>query len=289
MKNLVRKNKFLVIPLLFSLQAIAASSVSASDQSAENIRVESKQFGDYRVTIFKSFDSYEGELLITKNSVQVFKEREFDVYYYFGNWIDGTDVETDPYSGKDITGNQEPDLVITKRTGGAHCCQFLYVFEIGKSFRHLLTVDAQSSDIYLKDLDGDKVPEIEFWDGSIDYRFASFASSSKGHFILKYNGKEYQPAVHLMRKPAPNKNEIKRIKSQIQKIFDPQYPEVPYELLEPMMNLSYCGHLDLALKLADETWPPKRPGIEKFKNDFRDALRESRYWKSLSEALAKAN
>ena len=83
----------------------------------------------------------------------------------------------DIYSGHDITGNKIPNLIISNWTGGAHCCHYLQIFELGNAFKHLVTVDALSSDIRLVDLDKDGFPEIEFHDGAIDYLFASYAGS----------------------------------------------------------------------------------------------------------------
>jgi hypothetical protein len=48
-----------------------------------------------------------------------------------------------------------------------------------------------------------------------------------------------------------------------------------------MMNLSYSGQFDFAMKMASEIWPPDKPGLLEFKNKFTKALQESLYWKDL--------
>jgi hypothetical protein len=48
--------------------------------------------------------------------------------------------------GKDITGDGQPDLVISEWKGGANCCLVLHPFEIGKGFRKIATVDAEFGD-----------------------------------------------------------------------------------------------------------------------------------------------
>ena len=48
--------------------------------------------------------------------------------------------------GKDITGKGEPNLVINEWSGGAHCCYTFDVFEIGKKFREITTLDAVEGD-----------------------------------------------------------------------------------------------------------------------------------------------
>src|SRR5450759_498022 len=43
--------------------------------------------------------------------------------------------------GMDITGDRQPDLVISEWTGGTNCCLVLHIFEIGPTFRILGTID----------------------------------------------------------------------------------------------------------------------------------------------------
>ncbi len=59
-------------------------------------------------------------------------------------------------------------------------------YELGKKFRKLVTVEAGSYSVRLVELDHDTFPEIEFWDGSIDYLFACFAGSVPGRVVLKF-------------------------------------------------------------------------------------------------------
>lgn len=133
---------------------------------------------------------------------------------------------------------------------------------MGKQFKKLVTVEAGSSNVRLVDLDHDGIPEIEFWDGAIDYQFASFAGSPGGRIVLKFQKDHYEVATQLMRSPSPTNQQWNDLKSKIKAAFRDAGPELPFAFLEAMMNLSYSGHLELAMKLADEVWPPKKGGFE---------------------------
>ena len=48
--------------------------------------------------------------------------------------------------GIDITGNGQPDLVISEWSGYANCCLTFHIFEIGPTFKKLGTIDAEFGD-----------------------------------------------------------------------------------------------------------------------------------------------
>lgn len=241
-------------------------------------RVERKKFGPYQVIITQDFKSGVGKILIKQGRKKVFEESDFDSHYYFGNDFDETLKGQDNYSGHNITGNGVANLVISNWTGGAHCCHFLTVFELGKTLKKLVTVESGSSDIRFVDLDHDGVPEIEFWDGAIDYQFASFAGSPAGRVVLKFRSDHYEVSTHLMRRLPPTGWQMKGLKKKIVGAFQEEAPELPFDFLEAMMNLSYSGNFEFAMKLADEVWPSKKNGLEKFKKDFSQSLHDSLYW-----------
>ena len=63
----------------------------------------------------------------------------------------GTMYKDDPDAalvkmGMDITGDGQPDLVISEWLGGANCCLMLHIFEIGPTFKKLGTIDAEFGD-----------------------------------------------------------------------------------------------------------------------------------------------
>lgn len=265
--------KILFLSLLISIYSLSSYAFDG--------RFEKRRHGTYRTSLVQDFQTGLGKIVIQKGNIKVFEEAEVDNHYYFGNHFTPNSNElADIFSGRDITGNGIANLVISNWTGGAHCCHFLNVFELGKKFKKLVTVEALSSSIRLVDLDHDGYPEIEFWDGAIDYQFACFAGSPGGRVVLKFQKDHYEVATHLMKKPIPTAKKIKRLKQNLIRSFrNEESPDLPYPFLKALMDLSYSGHFKLALRLADETWPSKKTGLEKFKSEFSQALRDSLYWK----------
>lgn len=239
-----------------------------------------KRFGEYEVTIERKDDFYE-HVTILKGKRKVYEDK--NDRFFFGNFSAHFPDRTDSYSGKDLNGNNIPDLVITKYTGGMHCCHFLNIFELGKNFRKITTIEGGSYGFEFVDLDNDKFPEIVFWDGPIDYVFSSFAHSAQGRTVLKFTNNHYEIASSLMRKKTPTAKERKRIEDEIVEAFkNNDLPHPPYIFLKQMMDLSYTGHLKLALEIARKTWPAKFPGLLTFEKDFPKHLNNSRYWKEFS-------
>ncbi len=251
-------------------------------------RFEKRKYGPYEILLFQDFRTGRGKIIIKKGKVKVFEESEIDNHYYFGNHFDpSSDELPDIFSGGDLTGDGIASLVISNWTGGAHCCHFLHVFELGKKLKKLVTVEALSSSIRLVDLDHDGYPEIEFWDGAIDEQFACFAGSPGGRVVLKFQNGRYEVATHLMKKPMPTTKKIKHLKRDLVRAFkEEQSPDLPYPFLEALMEMSYSGHFKLALQLADKTWPVEKPGLASFKNEFSKALQKSQYWKNFDSLKA---
>ncbi|MBC7466240.1 MAG: hypothetical protein H7256_09625 [Bdellovibrio sp.] len=245
-------------------------------------KFEKRQFGSHKISLSQNFETGLGKLSIKNGNKKVFEESEIDNHYSFGNSFEPNSNDgPDLYSGRDITGNKLPNLIISNWTGGAHCCHFVHIFELGKKVKKLVTVQAMSSSVRFVDLDNDGFPEIEFWDGSIDYQFACFADSPSGRVVLKFKKDHYEVATGLMNKPAPTQQKIRVLKEAITLAFEKKdTPDLPYDFLNTVMELSYTGHFNLALKLADEVWPSGKPGLAKFKNEFSEALHESIYWKN---------
>jgi hypothetical protein len=273
----IRSTNFTLL-LKFIIGCLIFNSIANS----KDILIAHKKIGNYQISIFNDQEKSFRYVNIKKEKMILFHEEGFGEYFYLGNNFDDSLNGKDIYSGRSLNNNGIPNLVISHWTGGSHCCHFLYVFELGKDFKIIGKIDVGSSDIKLKDIDHDNIPEIIFWDGSIDYQFASFASSPKGKVILKFQNGKYELATHLMRKPLPKLSALKAMnKNSIYEFDDKKnITELPFSLLEAMMNLSYSGHFNEALKFADDVWPKNKDGLEKFKKEFSSALNESKYWKN---------
>ncbi len=258
---------------------ICLSLVCSSQVAAGTEILQRRVFGSYEARVERDEDSSAQKIIVTKNGKVVYQDGEIGWYFWIGNHFDDSLKGRDPHSGKDLTGNGTPDIVLTSWSGGAHCCNSLTVLELTKTgARRVITVDGGSYGLILKDLDGDGTPEIDFWDWPIDYQFNSFSHSAQGRVVLKSVGDGYRVAKSLMYRKHPGALRLAVAKGAIRKAFSTQQPGVPYELLKLMMELSYSGYRELALKMADDTWPRDLEGLAKFKLDFKRALATSPYW-----------
>ncbi len=122
----------------------------------------------------------------------------------------GLPVEIISHSGKDITGEGNPDLVVQRHTGGAHCCFQYYVFDLGDTAvsKHL---ESQPSNCFgeFKDLDDDGVYEIFTCDDFFTYEHCSSAEAPRAPLVLKFvPGWGYLPAT-------PNFKDLEQIRMRI--------------------------------------------------------------------------
>jgi hypothetical protein len=264
----------LSLHFLIWLALVSSGSVAAGMEVLQR-----RVFGRYEARVERDEESGGQRILVTMDGKVVHREDELGSHFWIGNHFDESLKGRDPYSGKDLTGNGIPDIVLTSWSGGAHCCNSLTILEMTESgARKVITVDGGSYGFIFKDLDSDGRQEIEFWDWPIDYLFNSFAHSAQGRVVLKSVGDGYRVAKSLMYRKRADEPTLAAAKVTIQKVFSTKQPGVPYELLKLMMDLSYSGYRELALKMADDTWPRDLSGLAKFKLDFNRALAASPYW-----------
>ena len=121
----------------------------------------------------------------------------------------GTMYKDDPDAamvkmGMDITGDGQPDLVISEWLGGANCCLLFHIFEIGPTFKKIGTIDAEFGDSGPHFLHPDKDSKITGLAIQIhDWTFANwhtdFADSPAPKVILRFSDNAYRVAPDLMR------------------------------------------------------------------------------------------
>lgn len=106
----------------------------------------------------------------------------------------GSSAEVD-LSGRDVTGEGNPDLVIQTFSGGAHCCFSTVIYDLGATLRKVLETRPSNCGGTLEDLDGDGSMEVVICDDLFAYTYCPFASSPMPRVILKYRaGAGYVPA-----------------------------------------------------------------------------------------------
>jgi hypothetical protein len=209
----------------------------------------------------------------------------------------GTMYKDDPDAalvkmGMDITGDGQPDLVISEWSGYANCCLTLHIFEIGRTFRKLGSIDAEFGDSGPHFAHPEKSPEtkalvIQIHDWTFANWNADFADSPAPKVVLRFTDDGYRVAPDLMRDSVPPAKELEARAAAVRD-YAPSAKggawadaEVSPDLWGTMLDLIYAGHADEAWKFLDAAWPPKVRGKDVFARDFRAQLAKSPYSKAV--------
>ncbi len=98
-------------------------------------------------------------------------------------------------TGSDITGEGNPDVIVERYTGGAHCCSSTIIYDLGPAMTKVLEAPESNCGGRLEDLDGDGVYEFVTCDDMFAYVYCCYAGSPAVTVILKYEpGEGYVPA-----------------------------------------------------------------------------------------------
>jgi hypothetical protein len=192
--------------------------------------------------------------------------------------------------GRDITGDGQPDLVISQWSGGANCCLTFHIFEIGQRFRILGQVDAEFGDQgpHFVHLDNRPGLQIQVYDWTFANWHADFADSPAPRVILVYDGRGYGISTALMRAPVDKEELGKRmakIKAETKNVPATSWPkaDISPRLWGTMLDLIYTGHRILAWQFLDLMWPKNVGGKDDFFNDFVAQMKKSPYWDAVRQ------
>lgn len=269
-----------VLLFVSSLSCLLLTKVFALDYvppCSKGVRVEAEEsIGTYHFRIKNNRFDRCGRLEIYHNHRLVFHDEEFDGRFYLGAG-DGLDGEFYKFR------TSNPFLVVSKYSGGMHCCFSLMIFELGKRFKKILDIFNSDFRLELVDLNGDGLPEIRYEDGSLANRFTSFADSPHGVVVLKYSGGKFALAEEFMRQPPPQENfiasHIKEWQEFLRQTDGPLWP--PPSFLQAVTDYVYTGNVDYARKFIDRVWPSDVPEKEKFIGAYNDALSGSSFTSKL--------
>ena len=245
--------------------------------------VHEKFYNGYHIMISSAGNQACHLLDIEKQGRRLLHDQEIGGHFYFGsNWQN----RVKPFSH--VTGKEEDSLLISKWTGGAHCCFSLEIFNVSRQFKKIATINGGNFYPVLKDINKDGIPEVELIDDFLAGVFSSFAQSAKGNVILKYSRGTYSVAMEYMRKNAPSLNsmnhQIKLWQKELRSHKSPEWP--PPSLVQAVTDLFFSGNEETALELVDRSWPSDVSGKENFLKIYRDALRGSLFYPEFESQLS---
>lgn len=192
----------------------------------------------------------------------------------------GTMYKSDPDAslvkmGTDITGDGQPDVMISEWLGGANCCLVIHIFEIGPMFKKLATVDSGFGDAgpHFIEYSNARALAVQVYDWTFASWNADFADSPAPRVVLRFTDGEYRVATDLMHTRAPSAEELTRraaaVKTYAAGAEVSVWPDgtLSPELWGTMLDLIYGGHREMAWEFLDIAWPPRVHGKERFHRD----------------------
>lgn len=194
--------------------------------------------------------------------------------------------------GKDITGDGQPDLVVSEWSGGANCCLTFHIFEIGSTFRKIGTIDGKYGDAgpHFMHMDKDSKTaglQVQVSDWTFANWHSDFADSPAPKVSLRFSEGAYRVSPDLMRSSIPSVSDLDARVATIRAYKNPSKSKSwPGAAISPilwatMLDLIYTGHAGDAWKFLDRAWPPQIGGKDAFARDFRAQLKRSPYWSAV--------
>jgi hypothetical protein len=273
-----------MIAALVLVLGLQPAHPARTPRAAARVVLIDESFRDYRILVTRDDKApwQSREILeISRAGEVLHRQRGYD--FHLGGFDPDDAKQKELLAvGKNITGNGLPNLVVSEYTGGAHCCFLAHVFELGKEFRKVGTLDARDGDLsHFEDLDGDGSLEFVTNDFTFAYWHASFADSPAPRVVLKYRDGAYRVAPGLMRRPAPSAAELERQSREVREAPQWHARRMPTALWKTMLDLIYEGNADAAWAFLNSSWPRKEAEKEEFRREFLEQLRKSPYAKEI--------
>ena len=169
-----------LLPSLGGPGGLARLGRSSAGQPVQELRI-----GPYTVRLWEEGEAANrfSVVVIERDGKPVFKRT-------------GSQLRLDPLTGRDITGEGNPDVIIRGYSGGAHCCFYTIVCDLGEELRIYATPDSPEGNCpgEFVDLDGDGTYEFVTCDDSFAYRYCCYAGSPAVKAVLRLvPGKGFVP------------------------------------------------------------------------------------------------
>lgn len=182
-------------------------------------------------------------------------------------------------SGTDITGDGRSELVVTKHSGGAHCCESTTIYSVVGAARDILSVSTGNCPGELVDLDNDGVPEFQTCDDTFANAFCSFAYSPMPAVVFAYEKAKAGYAVATPRYLNPSAQQLAASVATARRTMEENPGNADIyrcSALAPALSLIYGGRLDEGLALLRVLY--RRPDALQLEQKTMELVRKSPLW-----------
>lgn len=257
-------------------------------------RVSSRNVGGYSVEIWLSKDEYVTTLKISKGGdIEAVLIGESSVPFQFADIAADGKSRAEMRAAQlwrtpDKTGDGTPDVAIQFYSGGAHCCNDLHIYELGKAVTKVPTLSTADAGVVPMRRNPGGGLRLRTADMSFAYWNMSYAGSPAPIVILDFQNGQWRPNFAAMKKAAPTDAILKKKASNAKsKLTDAAYKSDDAYFEEAfwgeMLNLIYTGNEEAAWKYFDMVWKDTKPGKQEFREDFTKQLGLSPFWKMILE------
>lgn len=239
----------------------------------------------YRMTYEQYTDR--GRFSLLKNGKTVFSR--IGSHFY----INGFSSCGLPLAGTSITGKERAELAVMDWSGGAHCCNTLYLIALEDKPFLIQKISLGHSDAVFRDINGDGILELLISDSTFAYWKVPYAQSPSPDVVLRFDGAKWVFSFSLNRKSPPSSETVVELAREIAKGFDETRENAargdqgetgaPVALWDEMLKLIYSGNASVALELADRSWPSTNSNKRRFLRQFRAQLAESPFFEALQQ------
>lgn len=194
--------------------------------------------------------------------------------------------------GDDISGEGQPELLVSTSTGGAHCCYSFDVIRLTDPVVKLQRIplyDAdESSFVRRPGVKGLVLVTADYSDFA--YFPTSFAGSPAGRVFLSFQDGQFRLDKSLMKAVAPKAGMLEKCAAlfkQSRAWMSDENAGQPLGMWYYATDLIYTGHADAAWKFLDGAWGGGKADKQKYIGDYKKRLTKSIYYPDLMQ-LQKA-
>jgi hypothetical protein len=192
-------------------------------------------------------------------------------------------IAVGPPTGRDIDGDGVADVVVSRWSGGAHCCYTTTAYSVGAEVRTLLSIETgDCGPGEFADLDGDGVLEFTTCDDIWKDTYCSFALAPLPTVVFAYNARQRQYRPSTPRFAGRLRREIDgdlvEAKKYLAENGGKDAGDDKCAALRPALDLMYAGQLNEGAALLRSLY--RRGDVDAFVKEAISKTRASPLWVS---------